>query len=638
MRRATRDAAGEPDGPSGPPDPGELAPDPPSLTRSYRALPSLVAQAIGLVRRAAPKLLLATLSVQLGMAVMASLQIFAAEYALTSILHLQHGGSLGHAMVGVALLAASITATDATGVGQSFQQRLLSQHVAYATSQQLLDVTSSVELATFETAEFFEDVQRVQSNSISQILPATNGLITLLGGSLTVVTVAIALLRIQPLLPPILLVAGLPLIVLSGRGSKREFAFMTGQVTSMRLRYALQLLLTGRNEAKEIRSFDLTPPLRGRWEDLYRRYLTELRTHIRRRQVLHVAGSILAGVVTTGALAFVLWLVSANRLSLSGAGAALIGVRLLAGQVNQIFGGVSAIFEASLFLSDFRVFVAKYGRGDPTASSGPPLEMFDELIVSDLAFTYPGTTRQVLTDVSMTLPRGRVIALVGENGSGKTTLAKLLAGLYRPTRGTIAWDDTDTTEVDLATVRRHVSVIFQDFVRFPLTARENIALGGGTLLATDEKLRAATAPVGADRFLEALPHGYDTILSKEYAEGVDLSVGQWQRVAMARALFRDAQFVVLDEPTAALDARAEAELFTTIRESLTDKTVLLISHRFSSVRNADDIYVLHQGRIIEHGTHSELLRENGTYAELFQLQAAAYLDDAGTPAKPSRGL
>jgi ATP-binding cassette subfamily B protein len=320
-------------------------------------------------------------------------------------------------------------------------------------------------------------------------------------------------------------------------------------------------------------------------------------------------------------------LVSVHRLSLSGAGAALIGVRILASQVNQIFSGISAIFEASLFLSDFRSFTEQYGRPPGSSSSGEQLDMFDELTISTLGFTYPGTSREVLSGVSLNVHRGQVLALVGENGSGKTTLAKLLAGLYRPTKGTIAWDGTDIAELELATIRRHVSVIFQDFVRFPLTARENIALGAGTLSAVDQDLRTATTPVGAREFLESLPNGYDTILSKEYAGGVDLSVGQWQRVAMARALFRDAQFVVLDEPTAALDARAEAELFTTIRESLRDKTVLLISHRFSSVRHADHIYVLHQGRIIEHGGHAELMRAKGTYSELFDLQASGYLDE-----------
>jgi ATP-binding cassette subfamily B protein len=227
--------------------------------------------------------------------------------------------------------------------------------------------------------------------------------------------------------------------------------------------------------------------------------------------------------------------------------------------------------------------------------------------------------------VSLTVRAGEVVALVGENGSGKTTLAKLLAGLYQPETGQVRWDGVDIATVDPEQLRRSIAVIFQDFVRFHLTARDNVAFGRVEAADDEPGIRAAARQAGAEEFLAALPKGYDTLLGPQFEGGTDLSVGQWQRVALARAFFREAPFVVLDEPTAALDSRAEHELFERIRTLLAGRTVLLISHRFSSVRTADRIYVLEAGRVVETGTHEELMRSRGLYAELFSLQAAAYL-------------
>jgi len=230
-----------------------------------------------------------------------------------------------------------------------------------------------------------------------------------------------------------------------------------------------------------------------------------------------------------------------------------------------------------------------------------------------------------IRDVSLSIRTGEIVALVGENGSGKTTLAKLLAGLYGPAAGTITWDGVDINGVDAAQLRTGIAVIFQDFVRFHLRARDNVGLGRVDAIDDLDGIREAAYQADADGFLSALPNGYETILGPEFEGGSDLSVGQWQRVALGRAFFRRAPFVILDEPTAALDPRAEHDLFERIRALLADRTVLLISHRFSSVRNADRIYVLQSGRVTETGTHEELMGLKGHYAELFQLQAAAYL-------------
>jgi ATP-binding cassette subfamily B protein len=227
--------------------------------------------------------------------------------------------------------------------------------------------------------------------------------------------------------------------------------------------------------------------------------------------------------------------------------------------------------------------------------------------------------------VSIELRAGQVVALVGENGSGKTTLAKLLGGLYAPTSGTVRWDAVDASTVDPDALRRLVTVVFQDFARYNFTAADNIGLGDVDRLGDRPGIEAAADRAGADRMVRRLPDGYDSVLGREFDTGQDLSTGQWQRIAIARAFFRDAPVVVLDEPTASLDARAEHELFDRIRRLLRGRTVLLVSHRFSTVRSADRIYVLHRGRVTEEGSHDELMAADGTYAELFRLQAAAFL-------------
>ena len=235
-----------------------------------------------------------------------------------------------------------------------------------------------------------------------------------------------------------------------------------------------------------------------------------------------------------------------------------------------------------------------------------------------------GSQRVALRDVSLHISPGEVVALVGANGSGKTTLAKVLAGLYLPSRGRVCWDGRDTREVDSRELLSHTAIVFQDFIRYALPEGDNIALGRHERAGDTAAIVRAAERAGADRDIGGLPEGYQTLLGPAFIDGTDLPTGQWQRVALARTFFRDAPLVILDEPTAALDAKAEHELFGRIGELFADRSVLLISHRFSTVRSADRIYVLNEGCVVESGTHEELVAAGGTYAELFALQASPY--------------
>jgi ATP-binding cassette subfamily B protein len=427
-------------------------------------------------------------------------------------------------------------------------------------------------------------------------------------------------------LTPILLLAGVPLMITSRIAGRMEFAFAVKHTTENRERTYLQNLLAQRDEAKEVRAYSLSTALRRRWEQNYDGHLAALRRHVRRRVRLAALGSAGSAILTGGALLLALVLVANGHLAIASAGAAVVAVRMLSSRVNGSSRGLSTIFESSFFLRDVSDFAARKpapqeGEARPAAPA-----QFNRLTASDVTFTYPGAHRPSLRGVTVELRRNEVIAVVGENGSGKSTLAKLLANLYEPGDGTICWDGVDVRKYDPDSVRSRMAVIFQDFIRYRFTAQSNIALGLPDEDADEAAVRAAARDADADRFLSALPAGYETVLSKEYEGGTDLSLGQWQRVALARAFIRNAPFIILDEPSAALDARAEAELFERIRTLFTGRTVLLISHRFSTVRLADRIYVLSGGRVVEEGDHAALLRQAGLYAELFKLQASGYVD------------
>jgi ATP-binding cassette subfamily B protein/ATP-binding cassette subfamily C protein len=405
------------------------------------------------------------------------------------------------------------------------------------------------------------------------------------------------------------------------RSARINYLTRFALIDSYRRKYILANLIAERHTAAELRSFTMRAFLIGRVARLsaYTRS-AELRA-ARQQTLTKVIGSALGGVATAGVYTVLGVLLATGILALSVAGTAVLALRSAASSLQQLMYNVNQCYEDGLYFSDYMSFCADAQARIPRAGpAGAPPE-FERIVASDVTFSYPGAEEPALRDVTIEIGRGEVVALVGENGSGKTTLAKILAGLYRPQSGAVRWDGTDIADVDGEPLRERIAVIAQDHGNWPLSVRDNITMGR-TL--DDALLASAAAASGADTVIAELTRGYDTLLARQFKDGAELSGGQWQRIAAARGFYRTAPLLIMDEPTAALDARAEYALFTSLRTLARDRTVLVITHRLASVRHADRIYVLAHGRVIEQGTHAELTALSGQYAELYTLQASQY--------------
>jgi ATP-binding cassette, subfamily B, bacterial len=579
-----------------------------------------------IVWRAAPRELAVTVCVQVVGAVAVAAQLLLVKSLLEDLTSDAGIGSLGdHVWLLAGLAVFTATASGSLAV-VSEMQRVLMELVQRDLEEKIIDVVVGVELETLDDDRFHDRHQRAMTAFVDRPFDLVHGIVSAFGAVLGVAAIAVVLIPINPWLLPAALLAAVPLGWVTTRNSTLLYGRYRAMAKLDRTREYLREVLTAPRTAAEIRLFEAQNYLKPKYRTLYDERITIVRVLGRQRirRLLSVqVGVALFGV---GLLALLIEMAVSGTLSVADAAVAAVAVQQLMQRLRMANSSAGSMHEASLFLGDLTSFLdtpvsaVSQARDLPAALPTDP----QELVLDHVDFSYPGTSRQVLHDVSMRIPKGEIVALVGPNGAGKTTLVKLLCGLYVPNAGTIgAAGPQGLRPLDRDQRRHLVTALFQDFNRYALSVRDNVALSEPVRSADETALSEAVSRAGISQLVEGLPHGFDTVLSREFELGTDLSVGQWQRVALARALFRKAPFMILDEPTAAADARSEQAFIDDLRRAGADRGILIITHRLSTARRADRTYVLEHGRIVEAGTHQQLVDGAGAYAELERLQGHA---------------
>jgi ATP-binding cassette, subfamily B, bacterial len=501
------------------------------------------------------------------------------------------------------------------------------QQIAFQDHMQGIILGRSIELDLeyYENSKYYDSLHRAQQEGLSRPVSIVHNLIQICQNSISLLAVATLLIAFHWSVGVILLVAAVPGVVVRLRFSEKLYAWHRERSFTERLAAYFQFLLTSAVSAKEIRIFKLGSFFINRHRELRNRLRYErvkMSASLAAKELLTKGGG---AVVMLGVFAVLSWRAVQGQLSLGDLVLYYQGIQAGIGFLGMTLSGMTNLYQDSLFLSNLSEFLSLEKKvPEPKVPKPLPLPLHQGIVFDRVSFSYPGDGRTVLRDVSLTIRPGQTIAVVGKNGAGKTTLIKLLCRLYDPTAGTISIDGVDLRELRTEDLRKEICPIFQDYLQFHLSAAENIWLGNVDLPNDSPRIIEAARVAGADEFIRRLPSSYQTTLGRMFPDGSELSGGQWQRLALARALFRDGQIVVLDEPTSSQDPQAEYEFFRHFRNLVETRVAMIISHRFSTVRMADRIYVLDEGTIVEAGSHDELLALRGLYASLFRLQAQAW--------------
>ena len=579
-----------------------------------------------LVWEVSPSLTIASAALRLMRAGLPVLLLYVGKLIIDEVVRLVGigGGDLEYLWILVAIELGLALLSDLLGRGVALVESLLGDLFTNETSVRLMRHAAQLDLAHFEDADFYDKLERARRQTTGRIVLLSQ-VMGQLQDFVTIVTFAAGLLVMAPWLILLLVIALVPGFLGEAHFNSLSYSLMYAWTPERRELDYLRYIGASDETAKEIKIFGLADFLADRYRSLADG-LYEANKKLATRRAAW--GSLLAAIGSIGyyaAYAIIIWRTVAGQFSigdltfLAGSFARLRS--LLEGMLERF----TLIAERSLFLKDlFEFFDIRPEIAAPDAPVPFPRPIRIGFGFENVGFRYPGTDRWVLRDLTFNLEAGEKLALVGENGAGKTTLVKLLARLYDPTEGRILLDGRDLREYDVDELRRNVGVIFQDFVHYFMTASDNLAVGRIDERSNRPRIEDAAHRSLADEIIERLPSGYDQMVGRRFEDGVDLSGGEWQKIALGRAYMRDAQLLILDEPTAALDARAEYEVFQRFTELTSGKTAVLISHRFSTVRMADRILVLEHGSHLESGTHEELLVLGGRYAELFNLQAAGY--------------
>ncbi|MDX3532036.1 ABC transporter ATP-binding protein [Streptomyces sp. ID05-39B] len=604
------------------------------LELNFRAmvtrLPSLLISSLRLAREADPRAARIVVAAELGRGVAQAVSLLAVNTVLGRLIA---GGPIEDRLRGAApaltVVAAALFVAVVLRAASTYATGRLEPKVERVATERYLERAAAVELAAIEDHAFHKLLDTAQYGArssrymISHATRVVNAMISLIAaaGVLTV---------LHPLLLPLLATMTLPSAWSALTNARRRYESFHAWVQHARAGHLLAGLLTEPAAAPEIRVHGVGPFLLRHFRAMSETAEAEQARLAALAARTGLFAAAWTGLATLATYATLGGLLLTEAMALAVAGTAVIAIRSGSASLNTLVVEVNQLHEEALFVGDLqRLYVEAAERAIPEGGCALP-EDPREIRFENVSFGYPGeSARPALDDVTLTLPLGRIIALVGENGSGKTTLVKLLAGLYRPDRGRILWDGVDAADADRHLLAERVAMVAQDFKRWPFTARVNVAVGRSSAPLTEERLADAIGEAGAEEVVADLPHGLDTLLARNFSGGHELSGGQWQRLGIARAAYRRGRILIVDEPTAALDARAELEVFEKIR-ALADggQTVVLITHRLASVRHADLVHVLEQGRLVESGAPEQLLAEGGVYAELYALQAGQFTSPA----------
>ena len=516
---------------------------------------------------------------------------------------------------------------------RNISQQLLQNSVSMRIQLMVMEKAATLDLAFYEDPASYDLLRRAQNDSISRPVLMIATVFGLVQTLLTFATMIALLIVVSPLLALLALVSPIPAFIADTRYGWRGYNIARWGSRLMRRMNYLVSLVTTDSFAKEVKLFGLGGYFIERYRLIANAFYSSQRGQLVRRYLTGFAWGNLSTIATSVTYLYVALQAIAGRLTLGDLTLYTQAAMSVQSSIQSILGGFSGMYEHNLYLNNlYELMAMQPSMPVPAKPAEVPQPLRGEIRFDNVSFAYPGADKNAVTDLSFTVKAGETLAVVGRNGAGKTTLFKLICRLYDPSGGRILIDGIDLRDFEPDQLRRQIGAMFQDYVDYQATASENIGLGNVPEIADREAVVSASKQAGSDELIANLPEGYDTALGKWFDAGVNLSGGEWQKVALARAFMReDARILLLDEPTSALDAQAEYDLFERLRSLTHGRTAVYISHRFSTVRRADRIIFLEHGRLAEEGTHQELMRLDGRYAQLFRMQAAAYTGEDVVP-------